>query len=98
MRLISQDGTADVSYEKVVLVVYENSIVAEMGHRTYLMAKYPTKENANAVMNLLHEVYTSFMEQKIVGTLSMLSSQPQAVFEFPKNYKVEDAKNERGKI
>lgn len=64
MRIISQDGMFDVSYEKVIVQVTgggDNNIIAytnEGQSDCLVMASYSTETKAKKAMEMLHEVYT----------------------------------------
>ena len=61
MRLISQDGEIDVSYENTSLSRPGNIIrayVPMVGERGTVMAHYPTEEKAIKAMEMLHNTDT----------------------------------------
>lgn len=63
MRLISQNGDVDVSYENVSLIQKDNEIVAITNHRTpygvykFTMGKYSSSEKAYRVMKMVRNIY-----------------------------------------
>ena len=69
MRLISQTGDLDISYENTVLSVAGNLIFAYVpivGEKGTVIASYSTKKKAEKVMEMLHNVYTgAFFAQNI---------------------------------
>lgn len=69
MRVISQDGTVDVSYEMAVVYVECESVIAKVGDKRYVMGSYSTEKKAIKVMEMLREHYglLSFMKF-IAGT------------------------------
>lgn len=67
MRLISQDGTIDVPYERVAVVVTGNYIGAEMDSKRYAMATYSCEEKVDKVMEMLYEAYTGVLPAVIVS-------------------------------
>ena len=69
MRLISQDGEVDVSYENVLLTLYDGDrAVAIKAYDSIsdndfmCMGIYETVEKAEAVMKMVHDAYLSRME------------------------------------
>lgn len=69
MRVISQDGTIDVSYEMAVVYVECESVIAKVGDKRYVMGSYSTEKKAIKAMEMLREHYglLSFMKF-IAGT------------------------------
>jgi hypothetical protein len=47
MRVISQDGTIDVSYEMAVVYVECESVIAKVGDKRYVMGSYSTEKKGN---------------------------------------------------
>ena len=105
MRVISQDGTIDVPYEYISLVVsigkrkdvehvciYCHNISAPHGTR---LAEYSSKENALKAMEMLREKYLSRME--LDGGYDIVNKcyvQPNywvlpKVFQFPQDDEIE---------
>lgn len=50
MRVISQDGSVDMPYEKIALYLSCKQIVAKHEETKYLLATYPTREKAIKAM------------------------------------------------
>lgn len=69
MRVISQDGIIDVSYEMAVVYVECESVIAKVGDKRYVMGSYSTEKKAIKAMEMLKEHYglLSFMKL-IAGT------------------------------
>lgn len=57
MRVISQDGTIDVSYEMAVVYVECESVIAKVGDKRYVMGSYSTEKKAIKAMEMLREAY-----------------------------------------
>lgn len=55
MRVISQDGTIDVSYEMAVVYVECESVIAKVGDKRYVMGSYSTEKKAIKAMEMLRE-------------------------------------------
>lgn len=69
MRLISQDGMIDVSYENILLFIYDDDrAVAIKAYDSVssddfiCMGLYETLEKAETVMKMVREAYSSRME------------------------------------
>ena len=69
MRLISQDGVLDVSYENVLLNIYDGdgAVVIKAydsisDNDFVCMGVYETFKKAEAVMKMVHDAYLSRME------------------------------------
>lgn len=88
MRIISQDGTLDIPYEKVVVQRFRNQIYFLNKNLTgieqlcsdMVIAKYSTDEKAEKVMEMLREQY-----KKYVGA----SVNIYGCFQFPNNDEIE---------
>ena len=95
MRVISQDGRTDISYDNFVLgITKDNYIVAirdtvarlsEVAHG--VMAKYSTEPKSKKVMEMLRNTYQYAEECKCTG---IGVSQPEFVFRFPADSEVTD--------
>lgn len=57
MRIFSQDKTIDVPYDKVVIVINNNYVGAEIENARYPMAIYATNEMAQRAVRRLHGHY-----------------------------------------
>lgn len=57
MRVISQDGTVDFPYEKAVLYVEYESVIAKVGNERCVIGIYSTEEKAIKAMEMLREKY-----------------------------------------
>jgi hypothetical protein len=55
MRVISQDGTIDVSYEMAVVYVECESVIAKVGDKRYVMGSYSTEKKAIKAMEMLRD-------------------------------------------
>ena len=69
MRLISQDGEVDVSYENVLLAISDGGLAVVIKAYNYIsyndfmcMGLYETVEKAKAVMKMVRDLYLSRME------------------------------------
>lgn len=101
MRVISQDGTIDVSYEMAVVYVECESVIAKVGDKRYVMGSYSTEKKAVKAMEKLKEHYglLSFMKL-IAGTTKYESfikrfteddfiKATTEYFQFPQNNEIE---------
>lgn len=57
MRVISQDGTVVFPYEKAVLYVEYESVIAKVGDERCVIGIYSTEEKAVKAMEMLRERY-----------------------------------------
>lgn len=103
MRVISQDGTMDVPYEKFIFyIAADNSIIATRNFEGYpdslfsgRIAEYSFREKALKAMEMLRTTYLSRME--LEGGYDQINGcyvQPNflvlpKVFQFPKNEEIE---------
>jgi hypothetical protein len=55
MRVISQDGSIDVSYEMAVVYVECEGVIAKVGDKRYVMGSYSTEKKAVKAMEMLRE-------------------------------------------
>lgn len=69
MRVISQDGTIDVSYENILLCIYDDDRAVAIkaydsvsSNDFICMGLYETLEKAETVMKMVREAYLSRME------------------------------------
>ncbi len=60
MRIISQDGTVDVPYERVVLSVEGRTVQADIGARSFYMGVYESTDDA---ITVLREIVTYSREK-----------------------------------
>ena len=70
MRIISQNGEADLPYEMTALFAYDNRIEAvfsgSIQKSPYVMAIYENKEKCQKAMKMLNRVYAGmFLSQNI---------------------------------
>ena len=70
MRIISQNGEADLPYEMTALFAYDNRIEAvfsgSIQKSPYVMAIYESKEKCQKAMKMLNRVYAGmFLSQNI---------------------------------
>lgn len=70
MRIISQNGEADLPYEMTALFAYDNRIEAvfsgSIQKSPYVMAIYESKEKCQKAMKMLHRVYAGmFLSQNV---------------------------------
>lgn len=72
MRVISQNGKYDVTYENFVFVAEQNMIYAESiagsGTKQWLMAEYTMPEKTQKAMEMLHDKYNSIEFMKVSVT------------------------------
>ena len=103
MRVISQDGTMDVPYEKFIFyIAADNSIIATRNFEGYpdslfsgRIAEYSSREKALKAMEMLRTTYLSRTE--LEGGYDQINGcyvQPNfwvlpKVFQFPKNEEIE---------
>ena len=101
MRLISQDGEVDVSYENVLLALYDGGLAVVIKAYNYIsdndfmcMGIYETVEKAETVMKMVRDKYLEYMsvrggESPFTGAVT----QPgiwvvPKVFQFPQDDEV----------
>lgn len=68
MRVISQDGTIDVSYEMAVVYVECESVIAKVGDKRYVMGSYSTEKKAIKAMEMLREKYGKLEVMKVLAS------------------------------
>ncbi len=93
MRIISQDGTSDVPYERYSVCSLKDEyrnvyyIVCDYSEKTYRrLAEYSTEEKALKAMEMLREVYASM---PITIYPSKVVSTGNAIFQFPQDDEIE---------
>lgn len=79
MRIISQDGHADLPYERTTLCVDGVLVTARCDGMQYLMGKYSTEEKAIRAMEMCRGKYLRYQK---VGT-NMVAFNPPKAFQFP---------------
>lgn len=95
MRIISQGGHADLPYEQVAICMACEDIMARLGDKEYLMGRYKTMEQAEKVMDELHEEYgkSLYSSGGMLATANFYAPPfgfvPPKVFRFPKAEDVE---------
>lgn len=101
MRVISQDGTIDVSYEMAVVYVECESVIAKVGDKRYVMGSYSIEKKAIKAMEMLrgHHEKVAFLKTVIntekgtqfVRSLSETNfdKMTQNYFQFPKDDEVQ---------
>lgn len=83
MRVISQDGTLDLPYERIVFSLVNNvdgcSVMASSEAISIgaIVARYSTEENAKDAMSYLHAKYNDFIFDKYANY------KIDAAFRFP---------------
>ena len=58
MRVISQHGNVDLSYEQIVVCHAMESVIALYNGEKYVLGEYSSKEKAYKVMEMLRERHT----------------------------------------
>lgn len=93
MRVISQDGTVDVPYERYTVFIYKDEylniyhIACDCGEPSCRrIAKYSTEEKAKKAMEKLRETYTN---RNTVASIYHSNFDPPKVFQFPKEEELE---------
>lgn len=94
MRLFSQDGTIDVPYERVTVVVTGNYIGAEIDSKRYPMATYSSYGKAEKVMENLKYAYLIHQTYRMNGNNNAnipdeFYEVMHGVFQFPADDEVE---------
>ena len=95
MRIISQNGKGDLPYEKIVIYLSCEQIIAKHEEAEYMLATYSSEEKAVKAMEMCREKYLSRME--LNGGYDIVHScyvQPNywvlpKVFQFPKEEEIE---------
>lgn len=80
MRLISQDGNADIPYDKAILLHAQDYVMARVGDKDYLMGEYSSMEKSYKAMEI--------MQKQFLDYCCNYHSQ-SGVFYFPKDEEVE---------
>lgn len=96
MRIISQDGTIDVSYEQVVIQRFKTEIYFLNKNLTGVeqltddmeIASYSTEAKAQKAMEMLRNCYLDFMSEATPDGNGFCFNQPK-IFQFPKDEDVE---------
>lgn len=96
MRVISQDGTIDIPYEKFIFYKTAcNSIIATKDFvecadilLSGIIAEYSTREKALKAMEMLREKYLLYMRATNERNFYTFFDNPK-VFQFPKDDEVE---------
>lgn len=95
MRIISQDGFADLPYEEIALCMESEDIIARHNDKEYLMARYSTMEKTQKAMEMLHKEYGKhfFGQGGAMATANFyvppFAFIPPKVFKFPADEEVE---------
>ena len=101
MRVISQDGSIDVSYEMAVVYVECEGVIAKVGDKRYVMGSYSTEKKAVKAMEMLREhnervifLKTIINTEKGTPFVSGLSKTDfnkltQNYFQFPQDNEIE---------
>lgn len=101
MRVISQDGSIDVSYEMAVVYVECEGVIAKVGDKKYVMGSYSTEKKAVKAMEMLrdHHEKVAFLKTVIntekgtpfVSGLSKtdFNKLTQNYFQFPQDNEIE---------
>ncbi|MEE0216244.1 MAG: hypothetical protein U0H95_01650 [Lachnospira sp.] len=101
MRVISQDGSIDVSYEMAVVYVECEGVIAKVGDKKYVMGSYSTEKKAVKAMEMLREhnegvifLKTIINTEKGTPFVSGLSKTDfnkltQNYFQFPQDNEIE---------
>lgn len=105
MRLVSQDGTVDVPYEKSAIYCSDGRISALFNDRCLAMASYSSIKKCEKVMEMLRKQYSKFEVSKVIacGSAEIMSkqlTQPKVeetitqfwditIFQFPKDEEIE---------
>ena len=95
MRIISQDGTIDVPYERFIISVNmqnQGEIIAWTGNNIsddecIVMAIYSSREKAEKAMEMLRNVYLEY--EKGMSTEYWFAFNFPKVFQFPQDEDVE---------
>ena len=101
MRVISLDGSIDVSYEMAVVYVECEGVIAKVGYKRYVMGSYSTEKKAVKAMEMLREhnegvifLKTIINTEKGTPFVSGLSKTDfnkltQNYFQFPQDNEIE---------
>lgn len=87
MRLVSQDGTFDVPYDRVVIVTNGCYIQAETPEKHYALATYSDEEKTEKVMKSMREEYVQYLTAR--SNEYFFSMVNPKVFQFPEDDEVE---------
>jgi hypothetical protein len=101
MRVISQDGTIDVSYEMAVVYVECESVIAKVGDKRYVMGSYSIEKKAIKAMGILRKVYENnvfyhctanskrFEEVQSILSEEQFQKATTEYFQFPQDNEIE---------
>lgn len=101
MRIISQSGRFDIHYEKAVVYLEYESVIAKVGDERYAMGNYSTEEKAFKAMKMLIEKYennefyhhtaTTDAFKESMGLLSneKFKEATSEYFQFPQDEEIE---------
>ena len=68
MRVISQHGNVDLSYEQIVVCHAMESVIALYNEKEYVLGKYSSKEKAYKAMEMLREQYGKLEVMKVLAS------------------------------
>ena len=92
MRVISQDGTADMPYEQMVFATFEGKIYAVnesfAQSKAITVARYSTEAKAIKAMRMLQKEYQRIQTTTNTTTFYFAIDYPK-VFQFPEDEDVE---------
>mgnify|MGYP000171879202 FL=1 len=101
MRVISQDGSIDVSYEMAVVYVECEGVIAKVGDKRYVMGSYSTEKKAVKAMEILRKVYENnvfyhctanskrFEEVQSILSEEQFQKATTEYFQFPQDNEIE---------
>lgn len=101
MRVISQDGSIDVSYEMAVVYVECEGVIVKVGDKRYVMGSYSTEKKAVKAMEILRKVYENnvfyhctanskrFEEVQSILSEEQFQKATTEYFQFPQDNEIE---------
>ena len=86
MRIISQNGNADIPYEKARIIHANNEVIASVGAYDYTMGVYSSNEKAYKAMEMVRQAYTGVTifqnvepTEDVLEILKNMSMQPMLI-------------------
>lgn len=90
MRLISDDGTVDVPYEKSAIYCSDGCISAIFNDRSLAMASYSSIKKCEKAMEMLRDEYDYVRTfETICNGSTNYPNLPSYIFQFPKDEEIE---------
>lgn len=101
MRIISQNGNVDLSYEQIVVCHAMESVIALYNGEKYVLGEYSSKEKSYKAMEMLRKVYENnefyhciasskyFEEIRSILSEKQFQKATTEYFQFPQDNEIE---------